>query len=103
MDNQQSSKVGSIAIECQKKIEILLVITKLDDCSVKEFLHVRDFQRIQDRYNQWAGNLGALHHFESPLSLDHRLQDAPLIKNAILNTLTDLDSSLEASKWSSFL
>lgn len=102
MDNRQSFKVGPIAIECQRKIGDLLAVTKSEDCSVKEFLHVRDVERIQDRYNQWVDNLGALQHFESPLSLDYRLQDAPMIKTAILNTLTDLDSSLQAGKCSLF-
>ena len=65
---------------------------------MKDFLHVRDAQRMQDRYNQWAGNLGALQNFKSPLSLDHRLQDAPLIKGSILNTLTDHNTSIQTGK-----
>lgn len=98
MDHQDSPKVRSLAIEHQKKIDDLLVATKLEDCPVKEFLHVRDVQRVQDRYNQWASNLGALEHFESPLSLDHRLKNAPMVANAIFNTLTDLNFSTQAGE-----
>lgn len=98
MEDQESSKVGSIAIECQKKIETFLAAAKLEDCCVKDFLRVKDVQGMQDRFNQWAGNLGALQHFKSPLSLDHRLQDAPMIKDSILNTLTDLAASVQAGK-----
>lgn len=103
MDHQESFQVGSIALECRKKIAGLLAATKPEDCPVKEFLHVREVQRMQQRYIQWAGKFGALQDFRSSLSLGHRLQDDPMIKKSIVKTLTDLNSSVQTGKRSSFL
>lgn len=90
--------IDEIAIECQKDIAVLLAATISEDSRVKNFVHGRDVQQTQERYDQWAGNLGALQHFESPLSLEHRLRDAPLIRESILNTLENLHVSIQAGK-----
>ena len=98
MEDEGTPKVAIIAIGCQKGITHLLVAATAEDCCVKDFLHGRDIQQMQERYDQWAGNLGALQSFESPLSLDHRLRDAPLVRDSILNTLADLHTSIQAGK-----
>ena len=95
MENPNLSKLNAIAISCRKDIDDLLAVANRADCCVKEFLPVRDVRQYQDRFEQWAGNLGALQHSESPKSLDHRLRDSPMIKNFVLNTLHELDVSVQ--------
>lgn len=92
------AKIGEIATECQKDFAQLLAVANSEDSCVKGVLYGRDVQQMQERYNQWAGNLGALQHFESPLSLELRLQDAPLVRESILYTLKDLHVSIQAGK-----
>lgn len=92
------TKIEDIATECQKDIDRLLEAAINEESCVKEFLHGRDIQQLQERYDQWSSNLGALQHSESPLSLEHRLRDAPLVKESILNTLKDLHVSIQAGK-----
>ena len=98
MKGIQTSDIASIAIHCQKGIESLLATAESEDCCVRNVLHVRDVRQIEDRFDQWAGNLGALQHFESPLSLEHRLRRAPMIRDAILKSLKNLHSSIQAGE-----
>ena len=98
MEDQKTPTITSVAISCQKGITKLWAAVTTNDCCVRDFLHVREVQQMEDRYNQWAGNLGALQHFESTLSLEHRLRNAPLVRDSILNTLIDLCASIQAGK-----
>ena len=70
-----------------------------DGCCARDVLHHRDVEQMLDRFNQWAGNLGAYQSFASPKSLEYRLRDAPLIKDFILHGLADLSSSVQAGKF----
>lgn len=92
------AKIEEIATECQKDIDILLEAAISEQSCVKGFLRGRDIQQMKERYEQWCGNLGALQHFKSFLSLEHRLQDAPLVRESILNTLKDLRDSIKIGK-----
>lgn len=89
------ARIEEIAIECQKDIDTLLDAAISEQSCVKGFLRGRDIQQIKERYEQWSGNLGALQHLES---LEHRLQDAPLVRESILNTLKDLHVSIKIGK-----
>jgi len=91
-------RIPEIAIDCQNAIANLLAAAKSEDCCVKDFLHGRDVQQMQERYDQWAGNLGALQPFESSLSLEHRLRDSPLVRNSILSTLLNLYASVKTGR-----
>lgn len=92
------AKIDEIATECQNDFARLLAVTNSQDSCVKGVLNGRDVQQMQERYDQWAGNLGALQHFQSSLSLELRLQDAPLVRKSILNTLEDLHVSVHDGK-----
>ena len=92
------AKIEEIATECQKDIDRLLEAAISEQSCVKDLLRGRDIQQMKERYEQWSGNLGALQHFESSLSLEHRLQDAPLVRESILNTLKDLHVSIKSGK-----
>lgn len=94
----ETLKVAAIAFNCQSSITNLLAAATREGCCVRDFLHSRDVQEMQDRFNQWVGNLGALQTSESPLSIEHRLRDAPLVRKSILNSLKDLHSSVQAGK-----
>src|SRR5436190_10025517 len=98
MEDHYRPNLETIAAHCQKGMADLLEAVTADDCCVKDFVHGRDIQLMQERYSQWAGNLGALQHFKSSLSLTHRLRDAPLVRDSILNTLTELHVSLQDGK-----
>jgi hypothetical protein len=90
--------VATAAVGCREAIIKLLTAATAEGCCVKEFLPIRDLHLMEERYNQWAGNMGALQDDKSPLSLDCRLRNAPLVRDSILNTLTDLDDSVKAGK-----
>ncbi|KAI3543764.1 regulator of conidiation-1 [Colletotrichum filicis] len=53
----------------------------------------RDFAQLLERFEQWAGNLGALRQPSSKLSLDHRLRDSPTVRASIFSMLEDLNES----------
>ncbi|MCJ1428159.1 hypothetical protein MMC29_006067 [Sticta canariensis] len=91
------AKIKKIATKCQKDIDRLLEAAISEQSCVQGFLRGRDIQQMKERYEQWSGNLGALLHFESSLSLEHRLQDAPLVRESILNTLNDLHVSIKSA------
>ena len=95
MGGQASNSLVTVASDCQKGLDDLVTIVASNDCFVKDFLHERDIQQLRERYCQWAGNLGALQPSESPLSLENRLRDAPLVRDSVLKTLTDLRDSLQ--------
>jgi hypothetical protein len=90
---------ATIAVGCREAIIKLLAAATAEGCCVKEFLASRDVQLMEERYNQLAGNMGALQDAKSPLSLDYRLRNAPLVGDSILNTLIDLDNSVKAGKY----
>ncbi len=98
MDDRITPRIAAIAINCRSSITDLLVAATDECCCARDILAPRDVEQIQDRFNQWAGNLGALQPFESPLSLEQRLRDAPLVRESIINSLSDLDSSVQAGK-----
>jgi hypothetical protein len=95
--------VSTIASVCQKTIADFLAATTAEDCKAKDFLPSRDVQHMEERYSQWAGNMGALQDAKSSLSLECRLRDAPLVRDSILNTLIDLVASIKAGKVLSIL
>lgn len=95
MSNQE---IRIIVEDCQTAIGTLLVAAKDDNSHVKGFVHERDVEEMQERFDQWAGNLGALQASELPLSLEYRLRNSPMVKNIILRTLTDLYDSLQAGR-----
>lgn len=98
MEEQENPKVETVTLDCQSNFTNLLVAATGEGCCAKGLLRSRDVQQMQDRFNQWAGNLGALQSSESPLSLEHRLRDAPLVRESILNSLKNLCVSIKAGK-----
>ena len=98
MEEPVAPKIAALALDCQSDITSLLAATTGQGYCAGNCLHPRDVEQMQDRFNQWAGNLGALQSFSSPQSLEHRLRDAPLVRESILNSLTDLHNSIQAGK-----
>lgn len=89
-------EIRNIANNCQTTIATLLDTTKDGDSHVKDLVNERDVEEMQERFDQWVGNLGALQASKSPLSLEHRLRNSPMVKNVILRTLADLYDSIQA-------
>jgi hypothetical protein len=54
-----------------------------------------NLEREQGRFRVWSRNIGALREPTSASSLDSRLQDAPKVRNAIIDVLEGLMESLE--------
>jgi hypothetical protein len=71
------------------------------DCLAKsktsEYMTANDVANEFARFKIWTGNLGALHKGSS--SLDVRLRDSIVLRNAVLRLLKRLADSLEQSKW----
>lgn len=63
---------------------------------LSETVRARDVEPLQQRFGQWAGNLGALQPASSTLSLEYRLRKSPLVRDAVLKLLCDLLDSLES-------
>ena len=93
-----TTTIETVTLDCQTNISNLLAAVTGDGCFASNVLHSRDVEQMQDRFNQWAGNLGALQSLASPKSLEYRLRDAPLIRDSILHSLADLSSSVQAGK-----
>ena len=53
---------------------------------------------MRDRFDQWAGNISTLQSAMSPLSLENRLRDAPLVAESVLHSLKDLYNSIQVGK-----
>ena len=94
-----TTTIATVTLDCQTNISNLLAAVTGDERCASDIIHSRDVEQMQDRFNQWAGNLGALQSFASPKSLEHRLRDAPLIRDSILHSLADLSSSIQAGKF----
>ena len=90
--------ITHIAINCQSSVSSFLDAIKLQHHSVRDFVSERDVKHIQERYDQWAGNLGALQPAQSRMSLEHRLCNSLVVREAILEKLENLNSSLQAGK-----
>ena len=95
-----TTTIPAVALDCQTNILNLLAAVTGDGCCATDVLQCRDVKQMQDRFNQWAGNLGALQSVASPKSLEYRLRDAPLIRDSILHNLGDLSTSIQAGKLS---
>ena len=98
MERLEAPRIGGIAHGCQSDFTSLLAAASGEGYRTMDFLHPRDVQQLQDRFNQWASNIGALQPVDSPLSLEHRLRNAPMIRDFILRVLTDLRESMQAGK-----
>ena len=99
MEKRPAAKIAAVTLDCQTSVSALLSAVTSKECCVSDFLNPRDVEQMQDRFDQWAGNLGALQPFASPQSLEHRLRDVPLIRESIIHSLEDLYSSIQAGKF----
>lgn len=52
-------------------------------------------QDASERYQLWAGNLGALFQASDPRSLEHRLQHTPSVRQRVLELLNELIALLQ--------
>lgn len=94
------STLSQTALTCKEDIAGLLATTGMEDSSrVTDLLREQDVIQIQERYDQWAGNLGALQPSSSALSLDHRLRDSSQVRKLVLSTLQDLHISIQTGRW----
>ncbi|KAB8252371.1 WD40-repeat-containing domain protein [Aspergillus flavus] len=92
------STLSQTALTCKEDIAGLLATTGMEDSSrVTDLLREQDVIQIQERYDQWAGNLGALQPSSSALSLDHRLRDSSQVRKLVLSTLQDLHISIQTA------
>ena len=98
MEEQATSNLSAITGKCQVGIKKLLEATTNEENGLDDLVHARDVQQMQDRFNQWAGNLGALQPSESALSLEYRLREAPLIRQSMMSSLDDLCWSIQAGR-----
>lgn len=80
------------------KISILKVLSIVQDSNHPHAPHCAAILDILDRFNLWAGSLGALLPSESKLSLDSRLKDVPEVWNRIGELLEDLQEAVQDCK-----
>lgn len=85
----ETIKVRSIA--CQEAL--LAFVAGVESQPRSIIVDLREVENDQQRFDQWAGNLGAFQDPESRLSLEYRLRNSPLIRDAIMQLLADLRDS----------
>ncbi|KAL3465651.1 hypothetical protein BJX64DRAFT_252236 [Aspergillus heterothallicus] len=85
-----------MAVKCQTAIENLVIVAYGGGNHAEATPDHREIGQLRDRYDQWACNLGALQPSSSPLSLEHRLQNSPIVSNIVAAKLLDLHISLQA-------
>jgi hypothetical protein len=87
--------ISKTARLCQQNFSSLIsaaAASNVDDLG--ETLNPRNVKQLQERFDQWAGNLGARQPATSPLSLEHRLRNSPVVRDAVLWLLGNLLDSL---------
>ncbi len=84
--------IAEKAALCQQALRGFLVAVKEGESS--GVLSPREVDDLHDRFDQWAGNLGALQPASSTLSLEHRLQNSPTVGETVSRLLVDLLESL---------
>ncbi|KAK4155957.1 hypothetical protein C8A00DRAFT_13067, partial [Chaetomidium leptoderma] len=80
---------------CQSTLGSLPVAFKGHGCDVNDRLSLRDVEQLAERFDQWAGNLGALQPSTSRSSLEHRLRKDPIVRDGVVKLLDNLLESLQ--------
>ncbi|KAK4041663.1 hypothetical protein C8A01DRAFT_14606, partial [Parachaetomium inaequale] len=83
------------AISCRDSLNNFVAAARSKDFKLSKTEGLRDVEQLRERFGQWAGNLGALQPASSSLSLEHRLRDSPVVRDAVLKLLGDLLESLQ--------
>ncbi|KAL1880027.1 hypothetical protein Daus18300_001390 [Diaporthe australafricana] len=94
MDTAGNNGVASKVVACQKKLLSFVTATK---SPASDLVDHREVENIQERFDQWAGNLGAFHLPQSRLSLEYRLRHNPQVRKLIEGLLDDLFSSVKSA------
>lgn len=89
----ETLKMRSIA--CQESL--LALVASAESPNQPGIIDLREIENHQERFDQWTGNLGAFHNPESRLSLEYRLRNNPIIRDAILRHLADLCDSIRSA------
>lgn len=89
------------ASRCEVALGSLVAAVDVSASPAASLVSTRDLANIQERFSQWAGNLGALQPPESHLSLEYRLRNSPQIHHAIDGMLQELYDSAQSGKWRS--
>lgn len=58
-------------------------------------LELQKVEDMHDRFQLWAGNLGALHQPHKRLSLESRLADSPEVQDHICEQLDDMQEAAQ--------
>lgn len=86
--------VASLAKRC---VEVKGILQDLQSTTGKDSAPIttEDVGDLLDRFLLWAGNLGALRSPSSKLSLDHRLAEAPEVRQQILQQFGDIEEAAD--------
>lgn len=75
---------------------LLQLLSAVRSTEAEEQLSILEsVQDLLDKFNLWAGSLGALQPPSRKLSLDYRLQDAEDIRDQIRDYLDDLQAAIQ--------
>lgn len=94
MDTAGRNGVASKVVACQKELLSFVTATKY---SASDLVEHREVENIQERFDQWAGNLGAFHLPQSRLSLEYRLRNNLQVRKLIERLLDDLFISINSA------
>lgn len=85
--------VTSVSEESQSCIGALKTIVSIlaNSNSQKTLTHHGRFNDELERFSLWAGNIGALHRPESPMSVESRLHEVRDVLTHVLELLQDLN------------
>ena len=88
-------EIPQVAQSCDTILSELVNATKSTDNGEIFGISQRDVQQIQERYQQWAGNIGALQPSGSTRSLAYRLRTDSSVRIAVWKMIRDLQSSAQ--------
>lgn len=94
MEVVQQSPISEHCKICSEKFDQLAVLLDHPHESILG-LSLSELEDARSRFQIWQGNLGARQSSTARTSLDHRLREAPNIKNQINELLEDLAEALE--------
>jgi hypothetical protein len=94
-----ASPISNVAHWCRQSLKglySLLEQPKIQEACLLESSNVLD---ELERFQIWAGGIGAFQNIRQTSSLDHRLQGSPKIIQHLLELLKDLRETLQESKF----
>jgi hypothetical protein len=90
----------TVSEQCRKCLMTLKsTLSALSDSEQERCVSHKQVNEEYERLGLWAGNIGALHRQESPLSMESRLKEASDVLSHVFELLDSLDEVTNACEY----